>query len=75
MASKDSYVFTLRIWHELGDDGQVEWCGRVQRLPQGPIHYFRSWSLLIDHLLMMLSDDTKESRDETDLADTQNKSN
>ena len=65
MSSKDVYLFTLRIWREKRDDGQVEWRGRVQRVPQGPVHYFRSWAVLIDHLLNSLSGDAPELSDES----------
>ena len=60
MKQGDAYLFTLRIWRETLDDGRVEWRGRVQRVPQGQVRYFRSWQMLVDHLLRVLTNSDRE---------------
>lgn len=43
-------MFSLRIWQEPVAHGESEWRGKVQRLPYGEVHYFRTWPDLITHL-------------------------
>ena len=52
--ARTSRLFTLRLWQEEAGDGQVEWRGRVQALPEGETHYFRAWSGLVERLEVML---------------------
>lgn len=49
-----SHLFTVRVWPEEVDTGQVEWRGQVEHVLSGEIRYFRDWRTLIDHLLVML---------------------
>jgi hypothetical protein len=53
-ASRQSRLFTLRMWQDETGDGQLEWRGKVQALPEGEVYYFRSWAGLIEHLEVML---------------------
>lgn len=43
-------MFTLRIWQESVEKGEQEWRGRLQRLPDGDVQYFRGWPALIAQL-------------------------
>ncbi len=49
-----SHLFTVRIWCEVVDEGQVEWRGQVRHPLSGETRYFRSWSWLVEYLLAML---------------------
>ena len=50
-----SHLFTVQIWRErLGDD-ESEWRGKVEYIPNREARYFREWSMLIDFLLEVLS--------------------
>lgn len=51
-----SHLFTVRLWLEEVEAGQVEWRGKVQYVASGEVRYFRAWSTLIDHLIAMLPD-------------------
>jgi hypothetical protein len=55
-----STMFTLRIWQEAVAEGQPEWRGRLQRLPDGDVHYFRSWPALLAHLEEELAGSVQE---------------
>jgi hypothetical protein len=48
-------LFTLRMWQEEAGEGQTEWRGKVQALPDGEAYYFRDWSGLIGGLEVMLA--------------------
>lgn len=52
--SRTTRLFTLRLWQEETGDGQAEWRGRVQALPEGEAYYFRAWSGLVERLEVML---------------------
>ena len=54
-ASRETRLFTLRMWQEETGDGQLEWRGKVQALPEGETYYFRDWSGLIGCLEAMLA--------------------
>lgn len=54
-ATRQTRLFTLRMWREEADKGQVEWRGKVQALPEGDAYYFRDWPTLITHLQTMLA--------------------
>ena len=47
-------LFTVRLWREEAGDGQTEWRGKVQALPEGEASYFRGWPGLIGHMEAML---------------------
>jgi hypothetical protein len=53
-ASRETRLFTLRIWQEETGDGQLEWRGKVQALPEGEAYYFRDWPGLVSQLRAML---------------------
>lgn len=55
-AKEPTHLFTLRLWQESVGEGQREWRGRVQALPQGEAHYFRDWQMLVSQLQIMLTD-------------------
>ena len=54
-ASRETRLFTLRMWQEETGDGQLGWRGKVQALPEGEAYYFRDWPGLITHLEAMLN--------------------
>jgi hypothetical protein len=54
-ATRETRLFTLRMWQEEIDNSQVEWRGKVQALPEGVAYYFRDWPGLIGHLEAMLA--------------------
>ena len=53
-ASRETRLFTLRMWQEETGDGQLEWRGKVQALPEGEAYYFHDWPGLIAHVEAML---------------------
>jgi hypothetical protein len=54
-ATRVTRLFTLRMWQEEAGEGQTEWRGKVQALPDGEAYYFRDWSGLIGRLEVMLA--------------------
>lgn len=64
-------LFNVHVWAEEIGDGQVEWRGRINSLPDGSIAYFRTWDDLVKHMQQQLgelprqADTKKESHDET----------
>ena len=58
-----SELFTLRIWRQVPDEGEVEWRGRIQHVLGGEVYYFRGWPMLIEQLLKLLPrDEAVESK-------------
>lgn len=55
-SSRQSHLFTLRLWAEEIEDGQTEWRGRVHYVTTDEVRYFRDWPSLIPVLLSMLRD-------------------
>ena len=55
-----SDLFTLRVWPEEVDDGQIEWRGKVQHVTSGDVFYFREWEAMLAFLLGIL--DSSELR-------------
>lgn len=49
-----SHLFTLRVWPELTEDGQVRWRGKLRHIPSDTVHYFRDWAALTPLLLSIL---------------------
>jgi hypothetical protein len=45
-----SYLFTIRLWTEQLDPGQVERRGQVQHVLSGERRYFRDWATLLSYL-------------------------
>jgi hypothetical protein len=56
-----SYLFTVRVWEQEVDSGQIEWWGRVQLMTTGETRYFRSWGALFTFLPAMLAEATKDT--------------
>jgi hypothetical protein len=56
-----SHLFTVRVWEEEVDSGQIAWWGRVQLMTTGETHYFRSWGALFSILPAMLAETTKDT--------------
>jgi hypothetical protein len=54
--SRQSHLFTLRLWTEALEEGQNEWRGRVHCVGTDEVRYFRDWPGLIPLLLAMLRD-------------------
>jgi len=54
VTSQQSQLFTVRMWPEPLDGGQVEWRGKVDHVASGEGYYFRSWPRLIVYLEKML---------------------
>ena len=54
--TRTTHLFTVRMWQEEANEGQgqPEWRGKVQALPEGEAHYFRDWPSLVAHLQAML---------------------
>lgn len=51
---RKTFLFTLRVWAEPVEENQVEWRGKLQRLPDGEAQYFRCWSGLVKNLETIL---------------------
>jgi hypothetical protein len=49
-----SQLFTLRVWPELTEDGQIRWRGKLRHIPSDTVHYFRDWAALVPLLLSIL---------------------
>ena len=56
-----SHLFTVRLWHEHLGRGESEWRGKVEYVPSREARYFREWSMLIDFLLEVLSQQDLEA--------------
>ncbi len=50
----NSQLFLIRVRAEEVEAGQLEWCGKVQRVVNGEAYSFCGWPELVEHLLMML---------------------
>ncbi len=49
-----SQLFTVRMWPEPMDDGQVEWRGKVDHVASGEGYAFRDWAWLTTCIEKML---------------------
>ena len=56
-----SHLFTLRIWDEQDEDGQIRWRGKLRHVPSDTTHYFRDWAALVPLLLSMLRQQSQAS--------------
>lgn len=56
--SPRSHLFTVRLWPEELDDGQVEWRGQVQHVLSEESRYFREWAGLVEFISATLSSAT-----------------
>lgn len=54
--TRTTHLFTVRMWREEANEGQgqPEWRGKVQALPEGEAYYFRDWPSLVAHMQEML---------------------
>lgn len=60
-----SHLFTVRLWPEYLGNGESEWRGKVEYVPNREARYFREWSALIAFLLEVLSQaDLQEQEEE-----------
>ena len=46
LLSRDTHLFTVRLWLEPLGDGRAEWRGKVQHASSGEARYFRGWPAL-----------------------------
>ena len=55
--TRTTRLFTVRMWHDEASEGQgePEWRGKVQALPEGEAYYFRDSPGLITYLEAMLN--------------------
>ena len=53
-ATRETRLFTVRMWREEVADGRLEWRGKVQALPEGDAYYFHGYAGLIERLRTML---------------------
>lgn len=49
-----SHLFTLRVWPEKEEGGEIRWRGKLHHVPSGEIRYFRGWASLLPLLLDLL---------------------
>jgi hypothetical protein len=56
----ESQLFLVRLWSEQKDDGSPQWCGRVQHVIHGEVHFFCGCPQLIEILLSMMSRDVSQ---------------
>jgi hypothetical protein len=52
---QDSQLFLIRVWPAKGNDGEVEWNGKLQHVVSGEAHTFQGCPQLIEILLATLS--------------------
>ena len=58
-----SRLFTVRIWEEEVEQGQMEWRGQVTYVENGTFTYFRDWNTLIEFLMdTILGKRTREAK-------------
>lgn len=58
-----SHLFTLRVWPELDEDGEIRWRGKLRHIPSDTTHYFRDWAALVPLMLAMLREPTRATDD------------
>ena len=54
--NEGSHLFLVRLQAEASEEGELQWCGRVQGAVSGEAYTFSRWPELIEHLLTMLPD-------------------
>jgi hypothetical protein len=59
-SKRSSQLFTVRMWPEPLDGGEVEWRGKVDHVATGEGYAFRDWSRLIVCLEKMLQGGWRE---------------
>jgi hypothetical protein len=60
-----SDLFLLRLWAEVADDGSkmLKLHGKLQRVVNGESHRFCGWQGLLDLLMTMVSEESKQPAD------------
>jgi hypothetical protein len=59
---QDSQLFLIRVWSDKGNDGEVEWHGKLQHVVSGEAHTFHGCPQLIELLLEMAGTGAIETR-------------
>lgn len=59
----EPYLFTVRVWLEEIDTGQVECRGRIQYGLDGPAWHFQGWAALIDLMHNVVRPERPENPD------------
>jgi hypothetical protein len=67
-----THLFLVRLQGEEMDTGQVEWCGKVQRVVSGEAYTFSGWPDLIEHLLTMLPEVSTRHQESSPLLTSEN---
>ena len=49
-----SHLFTLRVWLEINENGDVRWRGKLRHIPTDTTYHFRDWAALVPILLSVL---------------------
>ena len=60
-----SHLFTVQVHREKQDNGQHEWCGKVQHVHSGEAFYFSEWTTLVAAVVNKLTEaesHTQENR-------------
>jgi hypothetical protein len=62
VADQKTRLFTINLWQvQQGDDPlKRAWRGKLQSLPDGEAYYFRDWTVLIQHLELMLGSEQEK---------------
>jgi hypothetical protein len=56
MQLRPTHLFTLRLWREPLDGGEVEWRAEVRHVATGERVYFRDWGALTGYLRAFVSE-------------------
>jgi hypothetical protein len=52
--TRQSHLFTVRVWQEVIDEEDCEWRGKIFHVESNQTRYFRDWAALIPVLLSMM---------------------
>ncbi len=52
--AQQNHLFTLRLWGEEAETGELEWRGQLYHVQSSTTRYFQEWAALIPLLLRML---------------------
>ena len=61
--TKQSHLFTLRLWSQEDEDGRIQWRGQIHHINNDDMRYFQDWAALIPLLLAMLRTSKSESEE------------
>ncbi len=62
--TRDSYLFTVRLWAEPAAHESTEWRGQLRLISSGETHYFRDWQSMLALLRSLLPDVDLRAGDE-----------